>query len=297
MYLVHKDTIKNTGQRPGLCRRRYVLSTLHPTLRRWAISFRRHWVLPSVVGLFPSPLGSALRRWALPSAVGLCPPSLGSALRRWGLPSVVGFYPPSLGYALRRWVVPSVVGLCTLRRWVVPSVVGCTLRRWVVPSVVGLYPPSLAALRRWGSALRCWVVPSVVGLHPSSSGLVVVALAKPAWSVVVMRCFLIEAVWHCGWKGQSGGWNGRRNEENEPRHSSWFVFHDVLYGPPTPWVPPCVSPSPIPPSSELEPPTSLWKGEGRMQRGPSFEVLIWAHISHERGGAPGLVDARGLGAN
>ena len=51
-------------------------------------------------------------------------------------------------------------------------------------------------------------------------------------------------------------------------------FHDALHGPPTPWVPPYVSPFPIPPSSELEPPTSLWKGEGRMQRGPSFDVLI-----------------------
>ena len=34
-----------------------------------------------------------------------------------------------------------------------------------------------------------------------------------------------------------------------------------------------------------------------MQRGPSFEVVVWAHISQERGGAPGLVDAHGLGAN
>jgi len=33
--------------------------------------------------------------------------------------------------------------------------------------------------------------------------------------------------------------------------------------PPTPWVPPYVSPSPIP-LSELELPTSLWKGEGWM---------------------------------
>ena len=33
-------------------------------------TFRRHWVLPSVVGLCPSPLGSSLRRWAMPFAVG-----------------------------------------------------------------------------------------------------------------------------------------------------------------------------------------------------------------------------------
>ena len=30
--------------------------------------------------------------------------------------------------------------------------------------------------------------------------------------------------------------------------------------------------SPIPSSSEFEPPTSLWKGEGRMQLGPYFRV-------------------------
>ena len=41
-------------------------------------------------------------------------------------------------------------------------------------------------------------------------------------------------------------------------------FHDALHGPPIPWVPPCVSPTPIPPLSELELPTSLWKGEGWM---------------------------------
>ena len=50
--------------------------------------------------------------------------------------------------------------------------------------------------------------------------------------------------------------------ENEPRQPSWFVFHDVLHGPPTPWVPPCDYPSPIPPSSEYDLPTSLWKGRG-----------------------------------
>ena len=72
-------------------------------------------------------------------------------------------------------------------------------------------------------------------------------------------------------------------------------FPDALNGPPPPQIPPCVSP--IPPSSELEPPTSLWKGEGQMQWGPSFDILIWAHIPQERGGAPGLVDACGLGAN
>jgi hypothetical protein len=78
-------------------------------------------------------LGYALRRWVLASVVGLFPSPLGSSLRRWAMPfSIVGFWPPSLGYALlRRWVVPfSVVGLC-------PMPLGCALpRRWVVPLVV-----------------------------------------------------------------------------------------------------------------------------------------------------------------
>ena len=40
-------------------------------------------------------------------------------------------------------------------------------------------------------------------------------------------------------------------------------FGDAPDGPPIPWVPPRVLLSPIPPLSELEPPTSLLKGEGR----------------------------------
>jgi len=49
-------------------------------------------------------------------------------------------------------------------------------------------------------------------------------------------------------------------------------FRDTLCGPPIPCVPPCVSPSSIPLLNELEPPTSLWKGEGRMQWGWHFRV-------------------------
>jgi hypothetical protein len=45
---------------------------------------------------------------------------------------------------------------------------------------------------------------------------------------------------------------------------------NVRVGPPTFWVLPCVSPSHIPPSSDNKPPTSLWKGEGRMWRRPRF---------------------------
>jgi len=53
-------------------------------------------------------------------------------------------------------------------------------------------------------------------------------------------------------------------------HNKCHDFLDTLPGPPTAWVPPHVSPSPIPPSSGLDLPTSLWKGEGWMQ---------WIHVS------------------
>jgi len=39
-------------------------------------------------------------------------------------------------------------------------------------------------------------------------------------------------------------------------------FRDALYGNPIHWVPPCITPSPIPPASALEPPTSLGKRRG-----------------------------------
>ena len=78
-------------------------------------------------------------------------------------------------------------------------------------------------------------------------------------------------------------------------------FRDALCGPPIPCVPPCVSPSSIPLLNELEPPTSLWKGEGRMQWGWHFQVRwggwIWAHIPQERGGAHCWVVACSWGRN
>ena len=55
--------------------------------------------------------------------------------------------------------------------------------------------------------------------------------------------------------------------ENEPRWKSWFDFRDVLAGIHTSRVPAGGSPSPNPSSSKNEPPTSLWKGEGRMRLG------------------------------
>jgi len=63
---------------------------------------------------------------------------------------------------------------------------------------------------------------------------------------------------------------------------------DAPGGPLTSWIPPCGSPSPIPPSSgENEPPTSLWK-RGGAAVGGIYSVLAGALFfeptSHKRGG-------------
>ena len=197
-----------------------------------------------------------------------------------------------------------------------PSCRHCCCRRAMVNMPPP--PPRRCVISLWCTlSSSCRVVPMVVvsyrtpslgrvvssSLYSSSSlGLVVVAFAKPAWwSVVVIivpwggaccggvcnalymssmggwyACFI--GWFGIGWK-RSVGWNTRRNKKTD---------HDVHHGSfswRTTWAshtlgPPLCFPSPIPPTSELEPPTSLWKGEGWMQRGPSFDVLIWAHIPH-----------------
>jgi len=57
-------------------------------------------------------------------------------------------------------------------------------------------------------------------------------------------------------------------------------FRDAPPGPPTSWVPP------NPPSSDDEPPTSLWRGEGRAGI-LSGNAGDRAHIPQQRGGAKG----------
>jgi len=47
------------------------------------------------------------------------------------------------------------------------------------------------------------------------------------------------------------------------RMGEWIT--NALDGPPISWVPPCVSPSLIPPSSDDAPPTSLWRREGQVR--------------------------------
>ena len=56
--------------------------------------------------------------------------------------------------------------------------------------------------------------------------------------------------------------------ENKPRQLSWLVFRNPLPGLPTSSVPPGLTPSSDPPLTESKPPTSLWKGEGRLRQHP-----------------------------
>jgi hypothetical protein len=55
--------------------------------------------------------------------------------------------------------------------------------------------------------------------------------------------------------------------ENQPRQMSWFVFRNSPMGLHCVDAPSSSS-FPVPPSSESKPPTSLWKGEGRLQQHP-----------------------------
>ena len=71
------------------------------------------------------------------------------------------------------------------------------------------------------------------------------------------------------WVGLNVVSGGLTKEGWEKRTMTQVVvrFRDVLAGPPTSWVPPGVSPSLNPSSSKNEPPTSLWRGEGRVRLG------------------------------
>jgi len=78
---------------------------------------------------------------------------------------------------------------------------------------------------------------------------------------------VVDAV--VGWSGvgwrRSVVWNPRRNEENEPRRSSWFVFMTHYAGPPHPGSPLAFLTPLFLPRASRKPPTSLWKGEGRVR--------------------------------
>ena len=83
-----------------------------------------------------------------------------------------------------------------------------------------------------------------------------------------------------GWKPTNCVGRGVRNleggeQERRKRTTMKVVvrFRDVLRGPPTSWVPPCGSPFPNRPSNVNQPPTSLWKGEGRLWQRSILRIL------------------------
>jgi len=160
---------------------------------------------------------------------------------------------------------------------------------------------------------RLWGSTRGHGVRSSAGGLVVWWLCCPLSSrcrqshldVVNPRAVvesLPQGLWRCRcrWAVQEKGgegvprrvvsnqWGGRIREGEEktnhnPRCGS---FHDALAGPPTSWVPSGVSPPQTPPSSENEPPTSLWKGRsgyGWDPRSVAGGVGDWAHIPPQRG--------------
>ena len=93
----------------------------------------------------------------------------------------------------------------------------------------------------------------------------------------------LEIRWSLGWHEKN------RNGENEPQQTSWLMFHDTPRGPPNSWVSPPVSTSRIPPSSENEPPTSLWKGEGWVEMHPH----LWGKLRGWDLGPHPSIDGKG----
>jgi hypothetical protein len=103
----------------------------------------------------------------------------------------------------------------------------------------------LAHIRR-----HWWAHSSSLG---RSQGLLIVVGTSPGptrfhWVLLLLGCPTNLGVEHM--------WSEARKEEKND--------HDVLSGPPIAWVTPHVHPSLTPPSSFVEPPTSLWRGEGQM---------------------------------
>jgi len=95
---------------------------------------------------------------------------------------------------------------------------------------------------------------------------------------------LVGSIKFVSWvEGEKMGKNGLRN-------LSWPVFVTYFMGLP---VLPRVFPSPITPSSENDPLTSLWKEVWLASVLCLWGVGVWAHIPQGRGGAPGRVDVCG----
>jgi len=181
---------------------------------------------------------------------------------------------------------------------------------WLVMNELGrwnvLHRVVVAAVRWWSVSLfRC--VPShirvefrvVSGVQKGRRG--ENEPQQKSWDVVGRTCLvppslspsvgpypLEEGRGRQGWVVGGSQWDG--NTEERGKQTTIFIVvrcRDTLGGPPTSWVSRVYHPPPFPPSSELAPPTSLWKGEG--WKGPRFRmrwgIWIWAHIPQGRGGA------------
>jgi len=140
--------------------------------------------------------------------------------------------------------------------------------RWL--AVVVFASPSLAPVCSLWPPLAVAALAVVGFIFLSLAELVVVGIGL--WlGLLCVQGFLrrrrLDMVRYAGTGWRDGQLDGI-NEGMKKRTTPFIVVRlsDILHGPPIAWVPPGVSPSLIPPSSELEPPTSLWKGEGRMQR-------------------------------
>jgi hypothetical protein len=151
--------------------------------------------------------------------------------------------------SLRRVALPPLLPLrLFVSRFALPVFVAIA----VVHVVVRLFCPC----RRW----LCWRI-VVVGAPSSNSNhrRIQVAAVEGQYTVVQGQSMSVGRKWERKW--------GNTNHD-ESRGSFWgrTIRASHFLGPPS-----CFY-SPIPSSSELEPPTSLWKGEGRMEPGPRSQV-------------------------
>ena len=126
----------------------------------------------------------------------------------------------------------------------------------------------------WNPLCRCWIFIVIIGSSSSSLDRrchrwIVVVVVEPTF--LVSNLGGVVAWWHCllQWPGvryRTGQWDGRNKGIAKTNHDgccdSCFVMH--FMGLPNPGSPLMFPPSLVPSSGEDEPPTSLWRGEGRM---------------------------------
>lgn len=199
----------------------------------------------------------------------------------------------------RRWVGFAVIGLCwrdsSSLGWIRPcwSFVdgrSCTRRSFVVgwdSSPLGWIRwrwSSLGWIRPLWSSTRCdFLSFAAAGAEASSKLLSFTSLSL--WSFVLLvstspLSFRRHLVGSVGFKIVRVS-QGKRDERKRATTNVVAHFRDAPYGPPISWVPPCGPPSPDPPSSENELPTSFWKGEGQLRLGSVLSLLgRWCLSQH-----------------